>query len=237
MPSNLTRRHRVDQNQCAATSISYRKLTPVAGTFPNKGRPTHAGASSVPCRCAATFAHRYRSAPWSPRTRSRAVAQRAFAAQLRSTEHGMTSVSRLPQLGRNPITDGAAMRLLSDAKPHARGATIERPDMYKHILIATDGSALATKAMAAGLMLAKKLGSRVTVVTATEPWTAMMTRSKRSDFRSVRTRRQPPRPPVGFSRTLPSSRATAVLRVPRCTPRISIRPRASSTPRRRLVAI
>jgi nucleotide-binding universal stress UspA family protein len=47
--------------------------------------------------------------------------------------------------------------------------------MYKHILIATDGSALAARALAAGLTLAKKLGSRVTVVTVTEPWTAMMT--------------------------------------------------------------
>ena len=47
--------------------------------------------------------------------------------------------------------------------------------MYKHILIATDGSKLATKAAAAGLMLAKKLSSRVTAVTVTEPWTAIMT--------------------------------------------------------------
>jgi nucleotide-binding universal stress UspA family protein len=45
--------------------------------------------------------------------------------------------------------------------------------MYKHLLIATDGSELAGKAVAAGLALAKALGARVTVVTATEPWTAM----------------------------------------------------------------
>jgi nucleotide-binding universal stress UspA family protein len=47
--------------------------------------------------------------------------------------------------------------------------------MYKHILIATDGSELAAKAVASGLGLAKQLGATVTVVTATEPWTAMMT--------------------------------------------------------------
>jgi nucleotide-binding universal stress UspA family protein len=47
--------------------------------------------------------------------------------------------------------------------------------MYKHILIATDGSGLAIKAAEAGLMLAKKLSSRVTAVTVTEPWTAIMT--------------------------------------------------------------
>jgi len=42
--------------------------------------------------------------------------------------------------------------------------------MYKHILIATDGSDLAGKALTAGLGLAKKLGAQVTVVTVSEPW-------------------------------------------------------------------
>ena len=46
--------------------------------------------------------------------------------------------------------------------------------MYKHILIATDGSDLAGKAVATGLALAKQLGAKATAVTATEPWTAMM---------------------------------------------------------------
>jgi nucleotide-binding universal stress UspA family protein len=42
--------------------------------------------------------------------------------------------------------------------------------MYKHLLIATDGSELAGKAIAAGLALAKRLGAKVTAVTAIEPW-------------------------------------------------------------------
>jgi nucleotide-binding universal stress UspA family protein len=46
--------------------------------------------------------------------------------------------------------------------------------MYKHILIATDGSELAGKAVAAGLELAARIGAKVTAVTATEPWSAMM---------------------------------------------------------------
>lgn len=46
--------------------------------------------------------------------------------------------------------------------------------MYKHILIATDGSELAGKAVTTGLKLAKALGARVTAMTATEPWTAMV---------------------------------------------------------------
>jgi len=44
--------------------------------------------------------------------------------------------------------------------------------MYAHILIATDGSELAEKAVEQGLTLAKKLGSKVTAITVTEPWTS-----------------------------------------------------------------
>jgi len=47
--------------------------------------------------------------------------------------------------------------------------------MYKHILIATDGSELAGKAVATGFDLARQLGAQVTVVTVTEPWTAFVT--------------------------------------------------------------
>jgi nucleotide-binding universal stress UspA family protein len=47
--------------------------------------------------------------------------------------------------------------------------------MYKHILIATDGSELAAKAVTAGLELAKRLGAKATAVTATEPWAAVVT--------------------------------------------------------------
>lgn len=48
--------------------------------------------------------------------------------------------------------------------------------MFKHILIATDGSELAGKAVEHGLTLAKELGARVTIVAVTEaiganlPW-------------------------------------------------------------------
>jgi nucleotide-binding universal stress UspA family protein len=47
--------------------------------------------------------------------------------------------------------------------------------MYKHILIATDGSELAAKAIAQGLSLAKTLASLVTVVTVSEPWASQVT--------------------------------------------------------------
>jgi len=45
--------------------------------------------------------------------------------------------------------------------------------MYQRLLIATDGSELAEKAVTSGLALAKDLAAQVVVVTATEPWTAM----------------------------------------------------------------
>jgi nucleotide-binding universal stress UspA family protein len=44
--------------------------------------------------------------------------------------------------------------------------------MFKHILIATDGSELAQKAEAAGLALAKELKAEATAVTVTEHWDA-----------------------------------------------------------------
>lgn len=46
--------------------------------------------------------------------------------------------------------------------------------MYKHILIATDGSEFAGKAVTTGLALAKQLSAAVTAVTVTEPWTVLV---------------------------------------------------------------
>jgi nucleotide-binding universal stress UspA family protein len=46
--------------------------------------------------------------------------------------------------------------------------------MFKHVLIATDGSELAERAAARGLELGKVIGAKVTVVTVTEPWTAVV---------------------------------------------------------------
>ena len=45
--------------------------------------------------------------------------------------------------------------------------------MFKHILIATDGTELAEKAVAHGLALAKRLGAKATAVTVSEPWDAL----------------------------------------------------------------
>ena len=45
--------------------------------------------------------------------------------------------------------------------------------MYKHLLIATDGSELAQKAVDHGLALAKALDAKATVAYVTEPWAAV----------------------------------------------------------------
>jgi nucleotide-binding universal stress UspA family protein len=46
--------------------------------------------------------------------------------------------------------------------------------MYRHLLIATDGSDLADKAVEQGLALAKAIGARVTAVTVSEPLPALV---------------------------------------------------------------
>jgi nucleotide-binding universal stress UspA family protein len=45
--------------------------------------------------------------------------------------------------------------------------------MFKHVLIGTDGSDLARKAVTTGLTLAKELNAQVTAVTVTPPWDAV----------------------------------------------------------------
>jgi nucleotide-binding universal stress UspA family protein len=54
-------------------------------------------------------------------------------------------------------------------------ATLRALFVYKHILIATDGSELAGKAVAVGLELAKSLNARTTPVNVTEPWSVTVT--------------------------------------------------------------
>lgn len=45
--------------------------------------------------------------------------------------------------------------------------------MYKHILIATEGSELGNRAVEHGVALAKKVGATVTLVTVTERWSSI----------------------------------------------------------------
>lgn len=52
--------------------------------------------------------------------------------------------------------------------------------MYKHILVASDGSELALKGLEHGLGLAKSLGAKVTVLTVSEPLRPEAVRAARS---------------------------------------------------------
>jgi nucleotide-binding universal stress UspA family protein len=45
--------------------------------------------------------------------------------------------------------------------------------MYKHILIATDGSVVGDKAIEQGLDVAKKFGAKATIIKVTEMWSAL----------------------------------------------------------------
>jgi len=65
----------------------------------------------------------------------------------------------------NTIVAGDALNTQSSYDPSS-----ERAHVYKHILIATDGSELAAKAVTQGLGLAKALGAKATAVTVSEPW-------------------------------------------------------------------
>lgn len=53
--------------------------------------------------------------------------------------------------------------------------------MYKHILIATDGSELARRGLEHGLALAKPLGAKVTVLAVSEPLRPEMASAARHD--------------------------------------------------------
>jgi nucleotide-binding universal stress UspA family protein len=58
----------------------------------------------------------------------------------------------------------------ADNLTHQRG---RESGMYKNILIATDGSEIATGAVVQGLTLAKALNATATIVTVTEMWSAL----------------------------------------------------------------
>jgi nucleotide-binding universal stress UspA family protein len=56
--------------------------------------------------------------------------------------------------------------------------------MFKHILIPTDGSALALKAAKAGIRLAAQHGARVTVFHAVDAWQPVYTSAYAADART-----------------------------------------------------
>ena len=71
--------------------------------------------------------------------------------------------------------------------------------MFKHIMLATDGSELAERAADQAFALAKSLNAKVTAVTVTEPWTAFVLARAQWPFPWMTTRKAPPRTPQPFS--------------------------------------
>jgi hypothetical protein len=78
----------------------------------------------------------------------------------------------------------------------------EFTQMYQHVLIATDGSELATKAVEHGLALAKKVGAEATIVTVTEPW---------SPFEMAQEAREHRPDPVGQFEAFAAAAAKCIL--------------------------
>jgi nucleotide-binding universal stress UspA family protein len=74
--------------------------------------------------------------------------------------------------------------------------------MYHHILIATDGSELAGKAVNHGMALAKRLNIPVTAVTVTEPWSVL---------ELGRMARQGNQNPIGQFEDMATAAATSIL--------------------------
>jgi nucleotide-binding universal stress UspA family protein len=74
--------------------------------------------------------------------------------------------------------------------------------MFKHVLLATDGSDLAERAASQGLELAKVLQARVTAVTVTEPWSSLVTGEAAIGF-----------PPQGYEKGVIETATSVLARV------------------------
>ena len=61
--------------------------------------------------------------------------------------------------------------------------------MYRHILVATDGSDLSAKAVVAGLQLAAQLRAQVTAVTVSEPFHALSLAPHQAEYTPAEYRR------------------------------------------------
>ena len=57
--------------------------------------------------------------------------------------------------------------------------------MFKNILIATDGSDLAAKAVEQGVLFAKEIGAKITAVTVTEPFHAVSVKPSQLEYTPI----------------------------------------------------
>ena len=104
--------------------------------------------------------------------------------------------------------------------------------MFKNILIATDGSDLAAKAVEQGVLFAKEIGAKITAMTVTEPFHLLSvspanSNTRRSNTRSTR-RLRPTKCSVSF-RLRPSQQVSSATR---CKSSMNRSIRQSSMPRK-----
>ena len=57
--------------------------------------------------------------------------------------------------------------------------------MFSNILIATDGSELAAKAVEQGVLFAKEIGAKITAVTVTEPFHLLSVKPSQLEYTSI----------------------------------------------------
>ena len=61
--------------------------------------------------------------------------------------------------------------------------------MFKHILIPTDGSDLATQAVEKGIVFAKETGAKITAMTVTEPFRMLSTKPSQVEYTPIEYKR------------------------------------------------
>ncbi len=106
--------------------------------------------------------------------------------------------------------------------------------MYKNILIPTDGSDLAAKAVEQGILFAKEIGAKITAMTVTKPFHLLSVAPRQLEYTPRSMRRPMPRKCSVSLRLQPSQLVSAARR---STSSTNTCIRQSSMPPRRESAI
>jgi len=126
--------------------------------------------------------------------------------------------ARSPALsGDADVTAKRSLRSRTDASPKVvtKKQRQEETIMFKNILVPTDGSDLAAKAVEQGVLFAKEIGAKITAMTVTEPFHLLSvspanSNTRRSNTRSTR-RLRPTKCSVSF-RLRPSQQVSSAIR-------------------------
>ena len=80
---------------------------------------------------------------------------------------------------------------LAARSPSLGSRDSRRPTLFKNILVLTDGSDLAAKAVEQGILFAKEIGAKITVMTVTEPFHVLSLARVNSNTPRSNTRSMP----------------------------------------------